>query len=72
MVMQLSGAIVNIILDPIFILVWNMGVEGAAIATIIGQMFGIRGGYNGFWMMWTPNLVLGLLGIILYLRLKRK
>lgn len=35
---QVSGAIVNIILDPIFIYVFNMGVQGAAWATIIGQV----------------------------------
>ena len=33
------GAILNIILDPIFIFVFNAGVKGAAIATIISQMF---------------------------------
>lgn len=33
----LIGAIVNIILDPIFIFVFNMGVAGAAIATVISQ-----------------------------------
>jgi putative MATE family efflux protein len=32
------GAIINIILDPIFIFGFNMGVEGGAIATIIGQI----------------------------------
>lgn len=37
MVSMLSGAILNIILDPIFIFVLKMGVEGAAIATIISQ-----------------------------------
>ena len=31
------GAILNIILDPIFIFVFNWGVEGAAFATIISQ-----------------------------------
>ena len=31
------GAIVNIILDPIFIFAFNMGVSGAALATIIAQ-----------------------------------
>lgn len=38
MISQLSGAITNIILDPIFIFVFKLGVNGAAIATIIGQM----------------------------------
>ena len=33
----LLGAICNIILDPIFIFVFDMGVQGAALATIISQ-----------------------------------
>lgn len=32
------GAVANIILDPIFIFVLDMGVRGAAIATVISQM----------------------------------
>lgn len=32
------GAVANIILDPIFIFVFKMGVTGAAIATVIGQI----------------------------------
>ena len=58
---QTLGLIFGIILSVLY---WS--------ATIIGQMFGIRGGYNGFWMMWTPNFVIGILGIILYIRLKKK
>lgn len=34
---QGAGAITNIILDPIFIFVFNLGVRGAAIATVTGQ-----------------------------------
>ncbi len=34
------GAIVNIVLDPIFIFVFKMGVVGAAVATVIGQFCG--------------------------------
>lgn len=37
MVSVLIGAISNIILDPIFIFVFKMGVAGAAIATVISQ-----------------------------------
>ena len=38
MVCLLVGAVLNIILDPIFIFTFNMGVAGGAIATIIGQI----------------------------------
>ena len=31
------GAAVNILLDPLFIFVWNMGIKGAAAATVISQ-----------------------------------
>lgn len=37
MMTVLIGAIFNIVLDPIFIFVFNMGVAGAALATIISQ-----------------------------------
>ncbi len=37
MTSMVLGAILNIILDPIFIFVFHMGVEGAAIATILSQ-----------------------------------
>lgn len=37
MLSVLIGAVINIILDPIFIFVFNMGVRGAALATIISQ-----------------------------------
>ncbi len=33
------GAVVNILLDPLFIFVFDMGVPGAALATIISQAF---------------------------------
>ncbi len=38
MMATIIGAILNIILDPIFIFVFKMNVKGAAIATIIGQI----------------------------------
>lgn len=38
MVATLAGAITNIILDPVFIFVFDLGIKGAAWATIIGQV----------------------------------
>ena len=38
MLCNLSGAVLNIILDPIFIFGFDMGMTGAALATIIGQI----------------------------------
>lgn len=35
----LVGAVLNIILDPVFIFVFKMGVQGAAAATVISQFF---------------------------------
>jgi len=34
----LTGAIINVVLDPIFIFLLDMGIMGAALATIIGQI----------------------------------
>lgn len=36
----ISGALINIIMDPILIFGFDMGVKGAAIATISGQIIG--------------------------------
>ena len=38
MTTMLLGAIINTILDPIFIFVFDMGISGAALATVIGQV----------------------------------
>ena len=38
MVGMLTGAILNIFLDPLFIFVFNMGVKGAAAATMLSQI----------------------------------
>ena len=39
------GAVINIILDPILIFVLHMGVQGAAIATVVSQ------GISAFWVL---------------------
>lgn len=38
MASMLTGAVINIILDPIFIFGLNWGMKGAALATVIGQL----------------------------------
>ncbi len=38
MVGIVSGAVLNVVLDPIFIFSFNMGVSGAALATVVSQM----------------------------------
>ena len=38
MISTLAGAVINIILDPIFIFLFKWGMMGAAVATVIGQV----------------------------------
>ena len=38
MISTLAGAVINIILDPIFIFICEWGMMGAAVATVIGQV----------------------------------
>lgn len=45
MMTVILGAAVNIVLDPIFIFVLDMGVEGAALATVIAQ------GLSAVWVL---------------------
>ena len=40
MVGMMTGSIINMVLDPIFILLLNFGIVGAALATTIGNMIG--------------------------------
>ncbi|MBP3453779.1 MAG: MATE family efflux transporter [Clostridia bacterium] len=45
MITTLLGAVINIVLDPLFIFTFNMGVRGAALATVISQ------GISALWVM---------------------
>ncbi|MBR3764000.1 MAG: MATE family efflux transporter [Clostridia bacterium] len=45
MLTQLVGAVTNIALDPVFIFVLDMGVAGAAVATVIGQIVSCTVGF---------------------------
>jgi Na+-driven multidrug efflux pump len=38
MISTVSGALVNLVLDPLFIFPLHMGMKGAAIATVLGQV----------------------------------
>ena len=38
MISTLAGALINIILDPVFIFVFKCGMKGAAVATVLGQI----------------------------------
>lgn len=38
MAATLTGAVINIILDPVFIFAFKLGMMGAAVATVIGQI----------------------------------
>ena len=57
MLTQLTGAVVNIVLDPVFIFVFDLGVVGAAIATVIGQVTSFA---LGFFLNQTRNAELRL------------
>ena len=41
MLCMVTGAVLNCILDPLFIFVFGWGMQGAALATIIGQMLSL-------------------------------
>jgi len=60
MMTTMLGAVINIILDPIFIFTLNMGVKGAALATVISQ---------GISCVWVLSFLTGKKAI---LRLKRQ
>ncbi|MCI9590323.1 MAG: MATE family efflux transporter [Lachnospiraceae bacterium] len=49
MTCMLIGAIINTILDPIFIFIFKMGVAGAAWATIIGQIISFGAAARYLW-----------------------
>jgi len=46
MMTTIIGAVINIVLDPVFIFLLDMGVAGAALATVLSQMF------SAAWILW--------------------
>lgn len=58
---QTVGLIIGVLLAVAY---WAM--------MIMGQTLGIRNGLNGFWTMWLPDILIGLAGIGLYLKVRGK
>ncbi|MDX8360207.1 MATE family efflux transporter [Cytobacillus sp. IB215316] len=56
MITMIVSSIINIILDPIFIFTLNMGVKGAAIATIISQVVAALYIFNYFFISKKSSL----------------
>jgi putative MATE family efflux protein len=52
---QIIGAGLNIVLDPIFIFVFDMGITGAAVATVISQAI------SATWLLWYYVMKRGIL-----------
>lgn len=53
MIVTVTGAVINIILDPVFIFGLNWGIAGAAYATIIGQIVSFLMGVA--YLMWKSR-----------------
>ncbi len=58
---QTIGLIIGIV---ICVLYWTV--------MVLGQIFGNRGGLNGFWVMWAPNIIITVTAGIFYSRLAGK
>lgn len=57
MIATVSGAVANIILDPIFIFPMKMGMKGAAIATVLGQI--LTAGLSIWYLFHMKSIQLG-------------
>ena len=56
MICMVAGAVVNTILDPIFIVVFQWGMFGAALATILGQILSFLLAIRYLWAFRTITL----------------
>lgn len=56
MICMVAGALVNTVLDPIFIFVFHWGVFGAALATILGQILSFVLAFRYLWHFRTVRL----------------
>jgi len=58
---QTIGLIIGILISVLY---WSL--------IIMGQNFGIRNNINGFYIMWLPNTIIAIFGIIFLLKLVKK
>jgi lipopolysaccharide export system permease protein len=58
---QTVGLIIGLVISVLY---WAM--------LIGGQTFGYRSGFDGFWAMWIPNIVIGAAALFFYLRLIKR
>ncbi len=72
MISVVIGAAINTLLDPVFIFIFNLGVKGAAIATVLGQIgsmvyvLSLLSGSRAEIKLATPKLDIRNAGQILY------
>ena len=59
MLTVIIGAVTNIVLDPIFIFLFDMGVKGAALATVISQAVSLSAAW-AIWFLFSKHTVLRL------------
>ncbi len=70
MAATLCGAVVNIILDPLFIFVFRWGMKGAALATVAGQVVTVI--YSVVYLCRMKNIKLEKSSFSLHLKLVKK
>mgnify|MGYP002853220165 CR=1 FL=1 len=58
---QTIGLIIGILISVVY---W--------VLLTLGQVFGLRNGWNGFLCMWIPNVIVGTFGIIFFIFLVKK
>ncbi|MFC2601111.1 MAG: LptF/LptG family permease [Treponema lecithinolyticum] len=57
---QTAGLIIGVVIAVFY---WAL--------MILGQQFGLRNGFNGFWSMWIPNILTFVCALLFYIKLVR-
>ena len=55
---QTAGLIIGVVIAVFY---WAL--------MILGQQFGLRNGFNGFWSMWIPNILTFVCALLFYIKL---